>query len=130
MKSLLPWFAAFVLLLPTLVPGEEKQKEILSLEATDTPGITQAIGQQAKVTGNVMECFWVRDRVLMIIFQEDRNGFVAVSFAKHREALDKALDGDAVTALKGKNIAVTGEITTYNERPQMVISTADQITFL
>lgn len=99
-------------------------------DVDDTAGIEKMVGQEITVTGKVLNSFWVRDNVLMITFREDKQGFLAVSFAKYREKLDQAFDASIAEALKGKKVNLKGKVTSYNTRPQIVIETADQIEIL
>lgn len=113
---------------PTAAPEDEE--EPILLDATDLQAIREAMEKTVTVEGTVTEVFWVRDSVLLITYQEDRNSYVSVSFARFRAALDKAFDGDIVSALKGKKIQVTGKVEEYQYRPQIVVKTADQIKIL
>lgn len=100
------------------------------LSAEDTDAITAALDTEVTVEGKLHNVFWVNDNVLMLTFREQKEGFIAVSFAKYREKLDEAFKGDIVFALKGKTVRITGEVTTYNERPQIVVRSASQIKVL
>lgn len=116
---------------PAPPPAPAKPQEVEGvLDALNTEAVTAAMGKIATVKGTVTEIFWVRDSVLLITYQEAKDGFVAVSFKKHREALDAGFDGDITTALKGKTIQVRGKVVEYQYRPQIVVETADQIEIL
>ncbi len=97
------------------------------LSANDTEAITKSMGAEITVEGKVLNAFWVRNQVLMITFREEKEGFIAVSFAKHREVLNTAFGGDILAAVKGKNVQVTGKVTEHNYRPQIVIERAEQL---
>lgn len=88
------------------------------------------MGEETTVEGRVHNIFWVRNQVLMITFREERDGFVAVSFARNRDLLNEAFGGDIVQHLAGKTIQVTGEIAEHNYRPQIVVSSPQQIRIL
>lgn len=124
-----PWVQASDDPDPTPAPAKPEEVEGV-LDALNTEAVTAAMGKIATVKGTVTEIFWVRDSVLLITYQEAKDGFVAVSFKKHREALDAGFDGDITTALKGKTIQVRGKVVEYQYRPQIVVETADQIEIL
>ncbi|MGA0333057.1 MAG: hypothetical protein ACO3N7_06475 [Kiritimatiellia bacterium] len=104
-------------------PGEP----VPVLDAGDSALIEKHMGKQVTVEGKILNAFWVRDQVLMLTYREEKEGFIAVSFARHRKSLDDAFGGDVVQALKGKRIQVTGEVTEHQYRPQIVISSPDQV---
>lgn len=97
------------------------------IPASNFTDINNRQGEVVTVEGVVHNIFWVRNQTLMITFQEQRGGFVAVSFARHREVLDQAFGGDIVRHLAGKTIRVTGEVSQHEYRPQIVVRTPDQV---
>jgi hypothetical protein len=114
---------------PPATPAEPEVVEE-TLDALNTKAITAAMGKTATVSGTVTETFWVRDSVLLVTFQDSRDGFVGVSFTRYRDGLDAAFNGNIVAALKGKTIEITGKIVEYEYRPQIVIENSDQIKIL
>ncbi len=124
MKNQLP-----VLLLTFLfsLTGFAEEGASAVLSADDTAAITKAMNTEVTVEGKLHNVFWVNENVLMLTFREQKEGFIAVSFAKYREKLDEAYNGDITTALKGKKVRITGEVTSYNDRPQIVLRSATQI---
>lgn len=103
----------------------EDQAEPVSVH--DTKTIESNLGKHITAQGKVKEAFWVRGDVLMLTFREEEKGFIAVSFRKHREDLDKAFDGDVAKHLKGKTIRVQGKVEEYRYRPQIVVRKPSQI---
>jgi len=101
--------------------------EVPVLPAKDSAGITRRLGEVTTVEGVVYTIFWVRNQTLMITFQEERGGFVAVSFARHRNELNEAFGGDVVQHLRGRNVRITGEVSQHESRPQIVVRDPDQI---
>lgn len=113
-----------------LAPVSQLRAEIPVLPAADVDAIVRRMGEETTVEGRVHNIFWVRNQVLMITFREERDGFVAVSFARNRDLLNEAFGGDIVQHLAGKTIQVTGEIAEHNYRPQIVVSSPQQIRIL
>lgn len=122
--------ALFLLSLMLWTPMRGLSNAPSPIPATDTEAIRRKQGETAVVEGVVHSAFWVRNQVLMITFQEERGGFVAVSFARNREALDGAFGGDLAGAVAGKRIQVTGGVTEHNYRPQIVVESAEQLKIL
>lgn len=53
-----------------------------------------------------------------------------VIFADHREVLDENIEGDIQKAVHGRLVRVRGIVQMYRGRPQIVISSPDQIEIL
>jgi DNA/RNA endonuclease YhcR with UshA esterase domain len=100
------------------------------IPATNLEDLQSKTGEEVTVEGAVHNAFWVRNQVLMITFQEERGGFVAVAFARNRGALNEAFAGDVLKAVAGKTIQVTGTLVEYESRPQIVIERPEQLTIL
>jgi DNA/RNA endonuclease YhcR with UshA esterase domain len=122
-------FKIFLLtgLVLALLPFLRLSAEVPVLPAQDSAAITRRMGEVTTVEGVVHNIFWVRNQTLMITFQEERGGFVAVSFARHRNELNEAFGGDVVQHLRGRNVRITGEIAEHQYRPQIVVRSPDQI---
>jgi DNA/RNA endonuclease YhcR with UshA esterase domain len=112
-------------LLLALAPPLFAETEIIP--ARQTGQIAEKLGETVTVEGKVHNAFWVRNQVMMITFQEERGGFVAVAFARNRAVLNEAFGGDVVSAIGGKTIRVTGEVTEFESRPQIEVKTPDQL---
>lgn len=121
-------FPLMTLLLVLSVHADEKELPVL--QADNTKAIEASMGKEATVEGKIHAAFWVRDSVLMLTFREEREGFIAVSFKKHREELDAAFGGDITKALRGKTVRIRGKVEEYKYRPQIVIRNPDQIETL
>lgn len=111
-------------------PPTEKPAAPLEFKAEDTSDIWNAMGKEAVVEGTILNAFWVRDNVLMLTFREEKDGFIAVSFAKYREKLDASFNGDITEALKGRTVKISGELAEFNSRPQIVVRSDSQIEIL
>ncbi|MCC5844758.1 MAG: hypothetical protein JJU05_10950 [Verrucomicrobia bacterium] len=109
------------------MPVVRLSAEIPVLPAPDLAGITRRMGEVTTVEGVVHNIFWVREQTLMITFQEERGGFVAVSFARHRDELNEAFGGDVVQHLRGRAVRITGEISEHEYRAQIIVRSPDQI---
>ncbi len=120
-----PLLFLFLSLIP-LLPAEESTKPPI-IPADETLEIEKQMGKEIYVDGTIREAFWVRGNVLMLTFREEKEGFIAVSFKKHREVLDEAFDGDIAKTLKGKSVRIKGVVEQYNYRPQIVITDPQQI---
>jgi DNA/RNA endonuclease YhcR with UshA esterase domain len=123
MKHTLPLLIS-LLMFPLL--GEVTDKPPI-LDAENTPEIQKAMGKEVYIDGTILEAFWVHGKVLMLTFREEKEGFIAVSFKKHREELDEAFEGDIAKTLKGKSVRIQGVIEEYKYRPQIVIKDPKQI---
>jgi DNA/RNA endonuclease YhcR with UshA esterase domain len=63
-----------------------------------------------------------------INFEEAKDSkFCAVVLKRNRDALE-ATYGKELKSIEGQKIQVTGEIAEYRDRPEIVVSTAKQIT--
>lgn len=105
-------------------------KAVKPLSVDDTKAIEAKLGEKITVEGTVQESFWVRGDVLMITFRKEEEGFIAVSFRKHRKVLDEAFEKDVAKHLTGKRIRIRGTVKEYKYRPQIVISDPAQLTVL
>lgn len=117
----------FLIIFLNLFSMSRLSADLPVLSATDDAAIRQRMGERAAVEGVVTNIFWVRNQTLLITFQEQRGGFVGVSFARHRDELNAAFEGDIVQHLRGKKIQITGEISEHEYRPQIVVRSPDQI---
>ncbi len=118
-----------LLLSPILLRAQETAPTPNVLSVDDTAAIQAAMGKAITVEGKVHSAFWVRGTVMLITFREEKTGFLAVVLGKNKVALNEAFGGDMAAALKGKTVRITGTVTEHNSRPQIEISTKDQIVF-
>jgi DNA/RNA endonuclease YhcR with UshA esterase domain len=61
-------------------------------------------------------------------FSTDKTTLVVVIFARAKDDMDKAFNGDVAAALNGATVSVTGEVQDYKGRPEIVVDHTDQIT--
>jgi len=122
-------FSLMICLFLPVVTGDEIDEPPV-LHVDDTADIEKSMGKEIYVDGTILEAFWVRDSVLMLTFRKEREGFIAVSFKKYREELDKAFEGDVAKSLKGVSVRIHGVVEEYNYRPQIVIRDPKQIKLM
>lgn len=118
-----------LILILVMAPLALHAEEPRVFSVDDTEELLAQMGKEAVVEGRVRSSFWVRG-VLLITFREEQEGFVGAAFARNRDTLNEAFDGDIARALRGKNIRMRGTITEHRSRPQIVVENPDQITVL
>jgi DNA/RNA endonuclease YhcR with UshA esterase domain len=99
-----------------------KSNAPLSLKAAEAK---DHIGANAAVTGTVVEVNKA-ERLTRLNFDKafPKQPFTAVIFSSHTNAFAD------LDQLKGKAIEVTGKITEYRERPQIVLTSTNQLKVL
>jgi len=97
-------------------------KALLSLKATQAK---DHIDANATVTGTIAEVNRT-DRIVRLNFDQPfpKQPFTAVIFASHTNEFGE------VEKLKGKTVAVSGKITEYRQRPQIVLNSTNQLKAL
>jgi DNA/RNA endonuclease YhcR with UshA esterase domain len=80
------------------------------------------IGAQAVVKGTIAEVN-VGERIVRLNFEEPypKNPFTAVIFAANTNTFPE------VEKLKGKSVEISGKIAAYRERPQIVLTSTNQL---
>jgi DNA/RNA endonuclease YhcR with UshA esterase domain len=97
------------------------------LDATDPAAIQSAMPKPVTVAG-VVDKTRDSDGVLIINFKDtDKSEFYAVILAANRDTLNAAFGGDVGKAIEGKPVRVTGKVVEYHGKPEIIISTADQL---
>jgi hypothetical protein len=121
--------AVFALILTMLAAGGccPQADSPRVLDATDPAAIASAT-PTVIVTGLVVNT-QEDDGVLMINFKgTEKSRFYAVILSYNRDAMDAAFGGSLSKAVTGKSVRVTGKVTIYRGRPEIVISKASQLT--
>ena len=96
------------------------------IEAADDAAIAAALPKDFTVRGSVSRID-VSDEVIAIHFAgTDKNGFYAVVLSRGRDAMETAF-GPGLKRLQGQTIDITGKITLYRGKPEMVLSDAKQV---
>jgi hypothetical protein len=100
-----------------------------AIAANDSKAIARAMGQPATVEGVVNTAFWsATGRVMNIEFVDVRpDGFYCAMFATQREQMDASFGGNMAGALSGARVQISGTITSYRDRPQIIIAEPEQI---
>ncbi|MCC5850834.1 MAG: hypothetical protein JJU29_22320 [Verrucomicrobia bacterium] len=113
----------------SLAPGL-RADEVPVLSVDDTEAIVNHMDREVIVEGKVHSAFWVRNQVMLITFREREEGFLAVVFAGNRRKLNEAFGGDMAKALGGKSVRISGTVSEYRSRPQIVIDEPEQLSIL
>ncbi len=83
------------------------------------------IGSTCVVTGKVAEVY-ANDKLVRLNFDDKfpKQSFTAVVFAAKTNLFSD------LKKFEGKNLAITGKITEYREKPQIVINNTNQLTII
>ena len=119
---------AVALLFLSLVCSNAQEAKSNGGSATNAPIKIEAakakehIGAQAVVSGTVAEVN-VGERIVRLNFEQPypKNPFTAVIFPANTNQFAE------VEKLKGKNVEVSGKIAAYRERPQIVLTSSNQV---
>jgi DNA/RNA endonuclease YhcR with UshA esterase domain len=116
---------------PSISTTSESQAPatILDVQATDLPTLSQSASKVATVHGKVSEVvLHPAGHILFINFEGvPRTGFLAIVLKENLDAVHAAFNGDLNAAIRGRNVRITGQIVLYKDRPEIIISRADQI---
>lgn len=112
---------------PTLQPTPPPPvSDVVS--ASDARALAALEGRMAKVGGTVTRAAAAKSgKVFFINFSDERDAFVAVIFQKEIPAFEKRFGGDLAVALAGRSVVVSGKVTTYQGRLQMVLEEPSQL---
>ena len=104
----------------------------LKLEAGDAAGLLAAVGRSGVVKGRVQKVASTKTNSIHFInfAGVPRGGFTGIVRQAYYDSVALALGGELKGALEGKTIELRGEIVRYKEEPQIVITSASQITVL
>lgn len=98
------------------------------IEATDQEALKAAAGETVTVHGKVATAGATRSgSIFFINFEGANRNFAVVIKKEHLEAVNGGFNGDLAAAVKGKSINVTGEIKLYKDKPEIEVTTPDQI---
>jgi DNA/RNA endonuclease YhcR with UshA esterase domain len=97
--------------------------------ASDAKAIKDALGKSAVITGSVASVTSPQSgSIYFINFKGNERGqFTGIIKKEHLEAVNKGFDGDVAKALKGKEIELSGVLTSYRDTPQIEVTKPDQI---
>jgi len=99
--------------------SSENKNSPLKIEATNAKA---HIGSEAVVSGTIAEVN-VGERIVRLNFEQPfpKTPFTAVIFPANTNKFPE------IEKLKGKNVEVSGKITAYHERPQIVLTSTNQL---
>jgi DNA/RNA endonuclease YhcR with UshA esterase domain len=110
---------------PTTAPSK-------SIAANDKDALDVAMKDKksAVVEGTVASAAWSSSgKVLIIKFKDtEESGFTAVIFAKDKDKMDAAFNGDVAKALSGAKVKLQGTIEPFREKPEIKIAKPTQIS--
>ncbi len=115
------------LLKEIVVPPAPVVSEIF--DANDLDAIKGAVGKVAAVKGRVQKVASTSNNSIYFIdfAGVSRGGFVGIVRRDHYEAVAAAFGGDLVAGLAGKTVQLRGTVTLYKDKPQIVVTSAEQI---
>ncbi|MGN6627540.1 MAG: hypothetical protein ACTHLN_13060 [Tepidisphaeraceae bacterium] len=118
----------------TLVVADDEGTLIPS---TDKAALAAAEGKMVSVTGKVSSAEWSKSGKVMNIEFDNDTTFIAAVFAKNRQKLDAAFNGDLAKTLTGATVKISGKLAKYGGRAekyadasQLIISMPTQITIV
>ena len=119
-----------VLLICAIVRAEQATTEPAVIDVKNSDAIVAAKGKDsATVEGVISSAEWSRSGKVMNISFKDSD-LVAAAFEKNRPKLDEAFNGDLAKSLTGAKVRLKGKIADYRGKPQIIITTGDQITIV
>jgi hypothetical protein len=140
MKAQVKIFCLAVVLVIPLVRGEDPTAQPILIDASaEKSAFDAAIGKLVVVQGTVLSASWSETgRVMNIEFRNAaRSRFIAVIFERNRAKIDEGFNGNVAGTLAGAKVRIRGMLETYGgqieswkDRPQLVITVGDQITIL
>ena len=118
-----------ILMLATSLPGSavlvQAQDNKDPIRTVPAVKAEEFIGSTCVVTGKVVEVY-ANDKLVRLNFDDrfPKQTFTAVVFAAKTNLFADLKE------FKGKNLAITGKITEYREKPQIVIATTNQLAVI
>ena len=119
-------------LLADQVPQTAPTSRPIPVNLSDKQALAANMDNQVIVEGLVSDAEWSPSgRVFLIRFKEGQaTQFQGAMFAKYRDDMEKAFNGDLSDAFEGAKIQIEGKLQTYREHPEILISDPRQITIL
>ena len=127
--------STFILLAGSMVLAQDATTapttQAVTLDPTDNAAATAAEGKSVVVEGTITKAAWGKSgKIMQARFAKGKDSLVLVIFAKNKDDMDKAFNGDVAAALKGATVRATGEVKDYRGRPEIIIDNASQLTIL
>jgi hypothetical protein len=137
MKS--PFFAvAMVLALGFVARADEpaKPSSPTEIDATDKAALDAAANQDVVNKRTITRARWSASGKVMTV-EFDDSPLLAAVFEKNKDAVNAAFEGDAAKKWTGAKVKLKGKLgkyggpqKSYADRPQIVITKADQVTIV
>src|SRR5580698_3908714 len=91
------------------------------LDPTDAAAAKAAEGKTVTVQGKITRAAWSKSgKTMQARFSKDKDSLILVIFARAKDDMDKAFNGDVAAALNGATVSATGEVKDYRGRPEIV----------
>ena len=97
-----------------------------TIDASDDAAIQDALPKDVTVAGTVSSIDAGESVIAIHFTGADKSGFYAVVLSRGREDIEKVY-GAGLKNLAGKSIRVTGKVTLYRGKPEIVINGPTQI---
>jgi hypothetical protein len=116
---------------PVLLPDADVAARLQAegvMHANNTEGLLKKVGGFERVEGTVdsVAAEVGRSRLTFINFNTQRNGFLGVIHRNNSEAFTREF-GEGLHRLVGRVIRLQGDLSAYEDRPQIVLGRPDQI---
>ena len=114
--------------------AEDPAAKAVEVDAKDKAALEGAANKDVVVTGTIKKAKWSSTGKVMTVEFEDSPLLGAV-FERNKEAINAAFGGDAAKAWTGAKVKVKGKlgkyggkVKQYEDKPQIVITKAEQVT--
>ena len=118
----------------TCVAFADDKPAPIAIDAADKAALETNQGKQVVVSGTIKTAEWSRTGKVMNVEFENSPLILAV-FEKSKEAVNQAFEGDAARKWTGAKVKVTGKLgkyggraKAYEDRPQIIVEKASQVT--
>ncbi|HZZ42004.1 MAG TPA: hypothetical protein VFE58_03640 [Tepidisphaeraceae bacterium] len=116
-----------ILLLSCLAADPASQPA--SIKVSDKSALDANKDKSVIVDGTITTAAWSKSgRVFILKFADTEDtGFTAVAFKDNKDAFDKAFNGDAAKTLTGSKVTLTGKLSAFHDKPQIVLNKPEQV---
>ena len=97
------------------------------IEAIDQDALKAAVGKSVTVHGTVSGTFKTKSGILLVNFEGATRAFTLMIPKDNVDAVAGEFNNHIEKELKRKAVLATGEIKLYKHRPEMEVTSADQI---
>jgi DNA/RNA endonuclease YhcR with UshA esterase domain len=105
-------------------PGDAKPPAVI--DAADKSAIEAAMPHEVTVAGTISDVKGTEGVTSLNFKGAEKSQFYAVVLQRNREAVEK-VHGEGLKSLAGRSVKVTGKLVDYRDRPEIVVSSPDQI---